>query len=473
MKSKNKFLVGVTGTFIMLLADFNLNTMLLSSDSIGQLRIYYKFFETELSFSSQISLLNSNGSLSKFGIIQYLLLDHYLDENTIFEDIKRIDNGTILILNQNSLKTEKYFSLFDFLVNQKNETKISYKDQILEIANLLKSSVKNYTSMKSIMCTLTGGLDSRLLLATLLSNNQKISAFTFGVPNNMESMISHLIAEQIEEIDYDEFTLEEDFENYSSNYFDYINKTKNIEMNFHRFHYVYIWDKKLNTKKGDVSILTGICGDSFVRDGISTTNKSDKFIYKMSLTTKIDEEIINHINNKKRLLNELEINENESIDYLMELFRELRSYKDPYLKHYYIKIVVRVLNYFGIELSTENSYLPTFTPFLELYYLRCLSNSSWSIFNYPFIENSFRYRLISQKFYAELINYLYKRLLLIKTNRGFPLRYSLSKRHLIHSLYMQNRFNHRKKIGDLNYREWREINFACNQRIIFTILTTH
>ena len=243
------------------------------------------------------------------------------------------------------------------------------------------------------------------------------------------------------------------YENYCSTYFEYISKTKNIELNFHRYHYVYVWSEILKEFYLDSAVITGICGDSFVRDGISTTSKSEKFIYKLSLTTNIKAEIKNYVSKKKIYLSEFGISEKEASEYLHSLFQILNG-KDLYYKHYYVKIIVRVLNYFGSEISSENSFLPTYTPFLDVDYLKLLSNSKYSIFKFPFIEKKNIYRLLSQRFYAELINYLYPMLLDIQSNRGYPLKYALSKKYFLNSLYSQYNFSKKKNIKDIDYEVW-------------------
>ncbi len=267
-------------------------------------------------------------------------------------------------IEKNNFRLVNYFSLFDFLTSQNSETKNS-AEQTFNITQSLKTSVSNYSLGKIPVLTLTGGFDSRLLLSALLSDKIPINAFTFGIKNNLEIEISRLIVNNLKNINFSEYILNEDFENYCTTYYDYIKQTKNIELNYHRFHYVYIWKEKLKLHHTNAAVLTGICGDSFVRDGISTTSKSEKFIYKLGLTKNVHEEIKKHVLNKRKYLNEFELKENEVIEYLNSLFISLKN-NDPYFNHYFIKIYVRVLNYFGTEICTENILYPYLHSFFRI-----------------------------------------------------------------------------------------------------------
>ncbi len=454
LKNKGNYLKSVRGTFITALIDLNKHKVILSSDSIGQLKLYYKSTNSILEFSSRINdLVDENIKINKFGLIQYLLIDHYLDKNTIFENIYRVENGTSITIENGKILSNQYFDIFNFLLENKSQYKKDTKEEIKEIGQALVKAINNYSSFGKISITLTGGFDSRLLLAGILENKQEIDAFTFGVKNNLEIEIAKKIVNKTKQINFTEIILDENYQNYISNYFNYIKESKNIELNLHRYHYIYLWGEKLRNIFFNSFILTGICGDAFVRDGISTTPKSEKFVYKLSLTDNVEQEIVKHVNNKKELLYIFNLNVTEVVEYLFELFKTLKD-NDPYFNHFFVKIIVRVLNSFGSELTTENNYLPTFTPFLDLDYLKLLSESRWSIFSNPFIVNKYSYRIKSQKYYAELINLLYKDLLKITTNRGFPLKFALSKKYLVSSVLTQYQYKRKYKTRDLNYSLW-------------------
>ncbi len=96
-KKKEKYLEGIGGTFTAVIIDFNIQTLYLSTDSVGQLKLYYKAENSEIHFSTQIAELVNNESVNKNGLIQYLLLDHYIDESTIYNSIKRITGGNTAV----------------------------------------------------------------------------------------------------------------------------------------------------------------------------------------------------------------------------------------------------------------------------------------------------------------------------------------------------------------------------------------
>ena len=398
-------------------------------------------------------MLRKIQKFNQYGLIQYLLIDHYIDNNTIFNNIFSVENGTSITIENGRKYSKQYFNILEFLLSNGSKYNQKAKSNILDLSQALKDIIVNYSRIEKILITLTGGFDSRLLLAGVLSNKKNIDAFTFGVENNLEFEIAKKIANRFKQITLTELILDQKYQDTISNYFGYIKESKNIELNLHRFHYVYLWGNKLKDIYSNSFILTGICGDAFVRDGISTTLKSKKFVYGLSQTHDVNQEIFNYVNYRKDLLSIFDLDLEEVNEYLLELFKPLRN-NDLYYNHYYVKVMVRVLNSFGSELTTENNYFPTFTPFLDLNYLKLLSESKWSIFSNSFIDKKYSFRIKSQKFYAELIKYLNKDLLEINTNRGFPLKYALSKKNLLNSILMQHKFKKSSKIRDLDYSLW-------------------
>ena len=447
------FLKKIPGSFLLAVINFSRPEVVLATDSIGMLRLYYSFQKSKLIFSTEIrELFNSSSELSKEGLMQYLMINYYTDDKTIFYDINRVLPGRLDIFQQNKKSNYKYFELFDYLVKEcASVNKISLE----EVSGVLRSIIPHYTDKLKATLTLTSGYDSRLLLAACLSQNIDITAFTFGVKENLEFKIAEKISKKINKINYFQVELDEEYENCLTSYFDYIKQSKNIELNFNRYHYLYIWNK-LKTNNNGSNILTGICGDSFTRDGLSVSYQTNKLLMNLIFTVDKVLTIKNYVISKKDLLNNLNLSEEDCIDYLMNLFSFIQN-GDKYNNHFHIKINFGMRNYFATEINLENEMLSTYPIFQDIRYLQAMIGSGYSIMSNKFLDAQNSYKLKSHKFYYKLIHLLYDELNHYPTNRGFPLKYSSSNIYLPLRLFLNMQMKRKKHMTDLNYVKWRQM----------------
>lgn len=116
-------------------------------------------------------------------------------ETTIYNKIKECLPGITYIYNkiENTLNRHEWFSI-DYR-KQKKQSKE-------EFADLLKSLIP--TNFPQTHLALTGGIDSRHLLALFKKRGSKINAFTYGTPENNDIRIAKEVANQAQ-IDYTQY----------------------------------------------------------------------------------------------------------------------------------------------------------------------------------------------------------------------------------------------------------------------------
>ncbi len=449
-KEKNlEFLEQAHGSFNLVLIDLRNKKVLLCNDKVGVLRIYYKYKDNQLLISSNIALLTENSTIDANGLIQYGLLNYFYDENTIFSNVKWILPGFILEFNKEKIKQFHYFNLLQFIIDNKSKSKINLESTV----QTLKDIISQYSNGNEVLLTLTSGFDSRLLLSGINKNEIGFSAFTFGRENNMEFSVAEIILNQSKKVDYYKILLDNKFEEFSKSYLDYIIRTKNIELNFNRYHYVFIWEKLLELKINS-NVFTGLCGDSFLRDGLKVNNQTNELLYNLIYTDNKEQILKNYLNNKKDFISALGLNQNFVFDYLTNLISPIIN-NDKYFNHFFIKVNFGIQKYFATELNTENLFLNTFSPFLDINYITSLISSGYSIVTHNFLDNKFSYQHLSHKYYASLVKNYDEKLLYINTNRGYPLNYELSNM-LVPLKLIRYYLNKKKKhIVDLNYSKWR------------------
>ena len=445
------YLIKIPGFFCLVLIDIKKKKVLLSSDILGLLKLYYSFSNFQLNFSTSIKdIIPSNFKLNKNGLLEYLLINYYITDNTLFQNIHRLLPSQTITFTDRNKKETNYFNLLEDLITIGTDN-ISIKD-VVSASETLKEVASDYSDASESIITLTSGLDSRLLFSALLANKAIIDGFTFGVQNNIEFEIAERISEIIDIRNYEKILLNNDYSKFITTYFEYIVSTKNIDLNINRYHYVYVWEK-INNSKLKGNILTGIGGNTFVRDGLSISKQTNQLLYGLIYTQNKEATIEEFVQRKISLLNQFNISKSDAIDYLSLIFKELKE-NDNFFNHYYIKINYGIRNYFGSELSIENQIHPTYTPFFDIRYLEALAKSGYSIFSNTFLNKNKQYKVTSHRFYAEMVSLLYSKLLDIPTNRGYPLRYSLNNKNILQTLtlyYLNKRKNH---IVDLDYKNW-------------------
>ena len=179
------------GNFIFLLLDHEKLIIGKSKNSI--IPLFYYYDKKNFVFSYDLTNVQSNinkeleFNLYKFG--QLILTNGViLDNETIFKKINFLLNGEILKLNQNKifLKRKSYFTYYPKF------KKIDY--HIDNVSNNLKRALKKLDNKKTFNLGLSGGLDSRILLAYLKNEEFNFQTHIYGTNNFDEAKIADKIS---------------------------------------------------------------------------------------------------------------------------------------------------------------------------------------------------------------------------------------------------------------------------------------
>ena len=88
----------------------------------------------------------------------------FLRRKSFFSEIKKLEPGTFISIDQKQIKLKKYWDLNNFFPNKINQSSINYNVDKCE--ELLKESVRDrLTSDKPLGFLLSGGIDSSLITA--------------------------------------------------------------------------------------------------------------------------------------------------------------------------------------------------------------------------------------------------------------------------------------------------------------------
>lgn len=173
----------IEGMFAVGIWDDNLKTLYLFRDRLGVKPLVYCVQNNELAFASSVRALKKAGfgdDLDEQGIIEFFEFGFLTDENSIYENIKKIPASGLLEWRNGILTERKYWDLPE----EKNE-RISFEEAVEETEKLFLSAVeKRLQADVPIGALLSGGIDSSLVCWAIAKLGGDVTAFTVGVPGD-------------------------------------------------------------------------------------------------------------------------------------------------------------------------------------------------------------------------------------------------------------------------------------------------
>jgi asparagine synthase (glutamine-hydrolysing) len=131
-------------------------------------------------------------------LLTFLMTGYVLGDGTLYEDLKQLRAGEYLLWNKNrsQLTVTQYYQYLPCPDNQKTETDLLAEHD--EIMNRITQRMIARANGKPIWVALSGGFDSRLVLAKLKQfNYNNLHAFSYGVAHNFEAKTAKRVAEQL------------------------------------------------------------------------------------------------------------------------------------------------------------------------------------------------------------------------------------------------------------------------------------
>ena len=184
----NKLLNKINGMFAFAIYDCKIMKLHLCRDRLGIKCLYFSRFKGKFIFSSEIKGILSARffapELDRSKLNEYLLYRSLPAPYTLFKNINKVEAGTYLTLDVNSLEYDvsKYWNPLD--VNIDDSIK-SQRDVEEKLSTLIDSSLDyRLESDVSVGLFLSGGVDSSFLLSRLSTKVGSIKCFTASFPEN-------------------------------------------------------------------------------------------------------------------------------------------------------------------------------------------------------------------------------------------------------------------------------------------------
>lgn len=200
------FLEHIEGMYALAIVDYRKNKMFLVRDRLGIKPLYYTMQDKSIYFASEIKTLVKTGccksEIDLKGLKQYLHIQLYLEDTTLFKNIKTIEPGCFVTvdLDGNGFSKQRYWDI------PEEEMDISYEEAVEELQRRIIGAIKLWgRSDVPIGAYISGGLDSSFV-ATIASKcvdsriQDELLTFSSIYPNMKfrdESVYSDKVAENI------------------------------------------------------------------------------------------------------------------------------------------------------------------------------------------------------------------------------------------------------------------------------------
>lgn len=175
------------GEFLFVLIDHHANSLHIAADCFGIRTAYwYRDGDRCVVTSSLSAALKSNlikPELNEPFVAALLRFNKCrLGDDTIFTGVKVVPAGTVLICQNGTVQSTRYYEYIPYADERKAEEWVEI------ITQSIRDSVSQAISLYDTMAlALTGGLDSRTVLAAIPANErERIFAITCGIPDSDE-----------------------------------------------------------------------------------------------------------------------------------------------------------------------------------------------------------------------------------------------------------------------------------------------
>lgn len=264
-----KFINYIKGNFTIIL--FINNRFYVFNDRMGIKKFFY-FCNSKFLISNKFKLvvMNSECEVDYENLAIYSLMNQFIDGSTIFKNIF-YSKPSLNIYFENGLNVDSYWHCKK-LLNLEN-IDMSYKDFSESFLTIIDSYIK-YLNPENISLTLTGGLDSRTILAVLLNLGIKPKTFSYGHSDSFDVVIAKKISQKCGLIykNYDYKPTTDSFADFA----EYIIDKGNSLVHFHRAHRLFAIKKPENKKMDSEILFGGYLGGEMIRylihDGLIISN---------------------------------------------------------------------------------------------------------------------------------------------------------------------------------------------------------
>lgn len=340
-------------------------------------------------------------------IVLYGLTYHYIGGLSFFKDI-----SYDFLLNE--LSEERPHGIAELSNIAKAEELIGSIDghiSIADIAKILEHAVENAlneANTNRVSHSITGGLDSRILLSILKKFDVEIHGYTYGNPQSIDCLIGKKIADELK-IPYSVYNVAYDKVSFRKAAEDSI-RLGNSLCSLHRTHRVNAI--KNEAKHGDIMFL-GTMGGEYVKGANRDDYIVSDFVYEYVEKPELD--------TIKKYMHARGLKHNDELAVQVKEVMDKQSYvidKENMELHALLEIAAKL--HHGQNLIQYSKYIPYVrTPFCDPEYMKVLFKSKYNFLYRRKKQSTLKYKKENPRFGTSMQNFLDKELGEMMYSYGF------------------------------------------------------
>ncbi len=419
------------------------NELILYTDIFGFFPVFSiirSYREIKISSDFGQLLKYSSSEVNASSVLDLLLFNYIINERTLLQDISRIKGGSVLTIMNDSVKS---ISSNNFAENFNIPEKYN-KFLPGEAGQVLSEKIAGETSFfLPTVLTMSGGFDSRVLLAAVKHAGLDVSTFTFGQPGSIEQETIIPFIDLFSR-EHTFFRLNDDYrKDIKRHLIDFLECNLDSPSAQDLIHYSYI-KRSLNS----CNLIAGFMGGELITGqslgaGVTFT----EFAYH--LLTSSD-------NSKLAELFDNEINKAGLFDikavgrYKEEYLTGISNYLSDENKLHIIRFLLneKYSKFFGRINSLFRNHSNFIVPFMSYDYLTYLLNSERSILRTGILNSSPAVTIRARIAYSRMVEYLHKPLANTKLDRLYSVK-DLSRYYrlpyAIYAYFLNHVFDRNKK----------------------------
>lgn len=176
-----RHLAQINGSFNFAIWDKRKSKLVLANDRFGVRPLYYSSISNRLLFSSEAKGIlrcpGFNAELEPAALPELFAFGHLLGERTLFRGISLLLPASVLEFGPDGLGQKQYWRMYEHVQPSSNRP----NDVLAEVKDAFKEAISRQQSgPTNVAISLTGGVDSRAIIAASDYNSNRIFSFTHG-----------------------------------------------------------------------------------------------------------------------------------------------------------------------------------------------------------------------------------------------------------------------------------------------------
>lgn len=182
------------GTFALVAYESN-SGVLLATDCLGARPLYYSFHDEKIYFSTSFSLMikfcPAVHKMNRNALAEQIAFCYPLGSKTLSSEISVLRDGECLIADDDGYRTERYHDWRSFPLVKRN-----LSEELKACGEAFREAVRSrITPQETQLGLLSGGLDSRMIVARLREEGMSVIASNCSMPGTLDEQLCDDFAE--------------------------------------------------------------------------------------------------------------------------------------------------------------------------------------------------------------------------------------------------------------------------------------